>query len=292
MRIARIIHESSPFPVIALERDGALYDVAELDLRFATPRTRELLGTASDFFSRIIALGGAGLDELDQRLAAGYRPTEARLAPGSFLWLPPCEPDRAMLVHVTRDHRGELAVRLGNARAILGHVAAAPFPHSETRPTIALGIAAILGDELRRATVSASRRAILGAAIVNDWSARDLEERGLSPLHCSDFATQLGPVLVTMDALDAAPILRAQIRVGGAIVAEGALADPLGALAEAVACASQLVDLHAGDIVTLATPLASIEPVAHGVPVELLVERFGKLVGTAARAPALASWKR
>src|SRR4051794_9249252 len=103
MRIARIIHESSPFPVIALERDGALYDVAELDLRFATARTRELLGGASDFFSRVVALGGAGLDELDQRLAAGYRPTEARLAPGSFLWLSPCDPDRALLAHVTRD---------------------------------------------------------------------------------------------------------------------------------------------------------------------------------------------
>lgn len=292
MRIARIIHESSPFPVIALERDGALYDVAELDLRFATARTRELLGGACDFFSRIIALGGAGLDELDQRLAAGYRPTEARLAPGSFLWLPPCDPDRALLVHVTRDHHGELAVRLGNARAILGHEAAAPFPHEETRPAPGLGIAAIVGDELCRATISAARRAILGVAIVNDWSARDLEERGLGPLHCRDFATQLGPVLVTTDALLDAPILRAQIRVGSVIVAEGALADPLDALAEAVACASQLVELHAGDLVTLATPLAPIDPVAHGAPVELLIERLGKLVGTAARSPALASWRR
>jgi 2-keto-4-pentenoate hydratase/2-oxohepta-3-ene-1,7-dioic acid hydratase in catechol pathway len=111
-------------------------------------------------------------------------------------------------------------------------------------------------------------------------------------LHCRDFATQLGPVLVTIDALAAAPSLRAQIRVAGVIVAEGALADPLDALAEAVACASQLVDLHPGDVVTLATPLAAIDPVAHGAPVELLIERLGKLVGTAARAPALASWKR
>ena len=38
MKIARILHESCPFPVVALERDGALYDVAELDARFATPR--------------------------------------------------------------------------------------------------------------------------------------------------------------------------------------------------------------------------------------------------------------
>ena len=292
MRIARIIHESSPFPVIALERDGALYDVAQLDLRFATERTRELVGGACDFFSRIIALGGAGLDELDQRLAAGYRPTEARLAPGSFLWLPPCDPDRAMLVHVTREAAGELAVRLGNARSILGHEATTAFPHGEARPALELGIAAIVGDDLRHATVSAARRAILGAAIANDWAARDLEDRGASALRCRDFATQLGPSLVTIDSLDGAPLLRAQIRVGGAIVAEGALPDPSAALAEAVACASQLVELHAGDVVTLATPLGPIDPIAYGTPVELLIERLGKLVGTAARGPALRDWRR
>ncbi len=153
MKIARILHESCPFPVVALERDGALYDVAELDVRFATPRALRLLGGASDFFSRVIALGGVGLDELDQRLAAGYRPTEARLAPGSFLWLPPCDPDRAMLVHVARDPAGDLTVRLGNARAILGHEAASPFPGGATQPELELGIAAILGDDLRRASV-------------------------------------------------------------------------------------------------------------------------------------------
>jgi hypothetical protein len=292
MKIARIIHESSPFPVIALERDGALYDVAELDSRFATARTRELVGGACDFFSRVIALGGAGLDELDQRLAAGHRPTEARLAPGSFLWLPPCDPDRALLVHVTRDRDGELAVRLGNARAALGNDTRTPFPHGETRPDLALGIAAIVGDDLRRATVSSARRAILGAAIVNDWAAHDLEERGLGALHCRDFATQIGPALVTIDALVGVAAVRAQIRVGGVIVAEGALPEPLDALAEAVACASQLVELHAGDVVTLATPLGPLDPLAYGAPIELLIERLGKLSGVAVRGPALAPWRR
>jgi hypothetical protein len=285
MKIARILHESCPFPVVALERDGALYDVAELDARFATPRARRLLGGASDFFSRVIALGGVGLDELDQRLAAGYRPTEARLAPGSFLWLPPCDTDRAMLVHVTRDPAGELTARLGNARAILGHEAASPFPGGATQPELELGIAAILGDDLRRASVAEAQRAILGAAIVNDWAARDLEARGLGPLQCRDFATQLGPVLVTSNELEGAATLRTQIRVGGAVLASGALPSPLVELAEAVACASEHVELHAGDIVTLAAPLTRREPVDYGAPVDLLIERLGKLVGSAVRGP-------
>jgi hypothetical protein len=285
MRIARIIHESCPFPVVALERDGALYDVAELDLRFATARTRHLLGGASDFFSRVIALGGVGLDELDQRLAAGYRPTEARLAPGSFLWLPPCDPDRALLVHVARDAAGELTARLGNARAILGHEAAAPFPFGATRPELELGIAAILGDDLRYATAQEAQRAILGAAIVNDWAARDLEERGLGALRCRDFATQIGPALVTRNDLEDTAILRTQIRVGGSVLASGALSSPLVALAEAVACASRYLDLRAGDVVVLAVPLTPRAPVDYGAPVELLIERLGKLVGSAVRGP-------
>lgn len=292
MRIARIIHESCPFPVVALERDGALYDVAELDLRFATPRTRELLGGASAFFSRVIALGGIGLDELDQRLAAGYRPTEARLAPGSFLWLPPCDPDRAMLVHVTRDLAGDLSARVGNARAILGHEAAAPFPFGATRPELELGIAAILGDDLRGATVSEAQRAILGAAIVNDWAARDLEARGLTTLQSRDFATQLGPVLVTQSELSGVTSLRTQIRVGGVVIASVALLDPLFALAEAVAFASQHMELRAGDVVTLAVPRTPCEPVVYGAPVDLLIERLGKLVGSAVRSPALPEWRR
>jgi hypothetical protein len=291
MRIARIIHESCPFPIVALERDGALYDVAELDLRFATRGTRELLGGASDFFSRVIALGGAGLDDLDQRLAAGHRPTEARLAPGSFLWLPPCDPDRALLVHVTRDPAGELAARVGNARAILGHEAAAPFPFGATRPQLELGIAAILGDDLRGATVSEAQRAILGAAIVNDWAARDLEESGCAPLQSRDFATQLGPVLVTQSELAGTASLRTQIRVGGVVIARGALPDPLVALAEAAAFASQHVELRAGDVVTLAAPRTPREPVVYGAPVDLLIERLGKLVGSAVRSPARADWR-
>lgn len=292
MRIARIIHESSPFPVLALERDGALYDVAELDLRFATERTRRLLGGASDFFSRVIALGGAGLDELDQRLAAGYRPTEARLAPGSFLWLPPCDPDRALLVHVARDAAGALGARLGNARSIVGHEAAAPFPFGATHPELELGIAAILGDDLHRAATSEAERALLGAAIVNDWAARDLEARGLGTLQCRDFATQIGPALVTRNELAEAALLRTQIRSGGRVIASGALASPLAALAKAVAFASQHVALRAGDVVVLAASLAARASVEYGAPVELLIERLGKLVGSAVRGPPPATTHR
>ena len=48
-----------------------------------------------------------------------------------------------------------------------------------------------------------------GFTVMNDWSARDLQRRemalGLGPAKGKDFATSLGPVLVTPDELLGAP---------------------------------------------------------------------------------------
>ena len=50
-----------------------------------------------------------------------------------------------------------------------------------------------------------ARRAIFGYTIVNDWSARDLQSRemqvGLGPAKGKDFATSIGPWIVTADEL-------------------------------------------------------------------------------------------
>src|SRR3954463_6542164 len=122
MRIARVIHESSPFPVSALERDGALYEIGELAHRLGSHGAPDLLVGATDFFARVIALRCAGLATLDERLCAGDRPTEARLRPGSFVWLPPCDIDRALYVHVEpaplSDSAGEPSYRIANARGL------------------------------------------------------------------------------------------------------------------------------------------------------------------------------
>ena len=77
MRIARVLHESSPFPVSALERDGALYEIGELAERLGSRAAPDLLLGATDFFARVIALRCAGLATLDERLCSGDRPTEA-----------------------------------------------------------------------------------------------------------------------------------------------------------------------------------------------------------------------
>ena len=60
-----------------------------------------------------------------------------------------------------------------------------------------------------------------GFTIMNDFSARDLQARemkvGLGPAKGKDFATALGPVLVTVDELPADLDLRAVARVNGEV---------------------------------------------------------------------------
>lgn len=82
MRIARVLRAEDLRPIVALERDGALYDVALLEQIFGTERAPGPIAEPWDFHSRVVALAGAGLAELDDRLLAGDRPTEARLHPG------------------------------------------------------------------------------------------------------------------------------------------------------------------------------------------------------------------
>lgn len=291
MRIARVIHESSPFPVIALERDGALYDVGELDRRFETEHCPDRLVGATDFFTRVISLRCNGLAALDQRVRSGDRPTEARLLPGAFLWLPPCDGDRSFYIHV-EPARGdtEPSYRLGNARGLLGHETRVAFPARETRPDFELAIAAILAEDLRRASADEADRAILGFTILNAWTARDEEARHRDAARARDFAPQIGPFLVTREDLDDIAKLRTQARIDGQVVASGTVGVAATGLAEAIAFVSHRIDLRAGDLIG-ATCLRG-NGVAYGATVEVLIERLGKLAGCPARGAESAGWRR
>jgi 2-keto-4-pentenoate hydratase/2-oxohepta-3-ene-1,7-dioic acid hydratase in catechol pathway len=60
-----------------------------------------------------------------------------------------------------------------------------------------------------------------GFTIMNDWSARDLQARemqaGLGPAKGKDFATSLGPMLVSLDELPDDLSMRAVARVNGEV---------------------------------------------------------------------------
>jgi fumarylacetoacetate (FAA) hydrolase len=83
-----------------------------------------------------------------------------------------------------------------NPAAVYGPDAIVPYPAGVEELDYELELAAVIGAEGR----------IAGFTVMNDWSARDLQRRemavGLGPSKGKDFATSLGPVLVTADEFD------------------------------------------------------------------------------------------
>jgi fumarylacetoacetate (FAA) hydrolase len=92
-----------------------------------------------------------------------------------------------------------------NHGAIYGPDAAIPMPQSEALD-YELEIACVISRQGRDIHPDDAVDYIAGYMIMNDWSARDLQGQemkiGLGPAKGKDFATSLGPWLVTPDELD------------------------------------------------------------------------------------------
>jgi 2-keto-4-pentenoate hydratase/2-oxohepta-3-ene-1,7-dioic acid hydratase in catechol pathway len=93
-----------------------------------------------------------------------------------------------------------------NPHAILGPDDEVWFPASSQARDFELEVAAVIGRRGESLTVEDARRHVFGYTILNDWSARDLQRRemqvGLGPAKGKDFASTLGPWIVTADELD------------------------------------------------------------------------------------------
>jgi fumarylacetoacetate (FAA) hydrolase len=103
---------------------------------------------------------------------------------------------------------------------------------------------------------------IFGYMIMNDWSARHLQmeemKLNLGPAKGKDFATSLGPYLVTRDELAAKAIpspkgerhdLRMTCTVNGKKVSDGNLKDMTWTFAQIVERASYGAELHSGEVI-------------------------------------------
>jgi len=288
VRIAHLKVRSHVRPRVAIERDDALYDVEALERELGA--AFDVPGDAWDFHLRVVALGCAGLFELDAMLGAGRRPASARLLPEDIAPLAPCDATRAAFVHADVRElatRGRLAVRVGAARELLGQDALVGMPRGETRPDFEIGVAALIGEELDGATRKEARNAIVGYAVLDDWSARDAE-RDATPILASakSLRAQIGPCLVAARALPQLDRLAAWIEVEGRRLELGTLADLGIPIDEAVARVSSELPLVPGDVVGVG-PLPRGSGAALGLelgmhrPVAVAIERLGTLRGTA-----------
>jgi 2-keto-4-pentenoate hydratase/2-oxohepta-3-ene-1,7-dioic acid hydratase in catechol pathway len=80
------------------------------------------------------------------------------------------------------------------------------MPPDTQRLDFELEIAAVICCDVRNVTPDQAKAAIGGYCVMNDWSARDVQGREmklkLGPSKGKDFATTIGPWVVTSDELD------------------------------------------------------------------------------------------
>ena len=163
-----------------------------------------------------------------------------------------------------------------------------------------LEVACVIGRGGRDISAAEAPSHIFGYAILNDWSARDLQRAemtvGLGPAKGKDFATSLGPWLVTTDELEQAAEGRPGVyhlamaaRLNGVERSRGDMAELHYSFGEMIARASAGAELFPGDVVASGTVGTGclleltggqgpwLQP---GDVVELEVERLGVLKNT------------
>jgi fumarylacetoacetate (FAA) hydrolase len=134
------------------------------------------------------------------------------------------------------------AFYFSNPAAIYGPDDEIPYPQGSEALDYELEVAAVMGADGK----------IGGFTVMNDWSARDLQREemriGLGPAKGKDFATSLGPVVVTPDELGDLH-LEMVARVNGEERSRGNLGDMYHSWKTIVEHAARNTELRAGDVI-------------------------------------------
>ena len=183
-----------------------------------------------------------------------------------------------------------------NPTALYGPGADVPRPAYTTALDFELEIACVIGQSGMDIPESEAESYIAGYTIMNDWSARDVQQRemkiGLGPAKAKDFATSLGPWLVTRDELEDRLVVPGKFRLEMSATVNGKLLSNTNmermhwTFPQMIARASQSVELHPGDVIGSGTAgtgcILELGTEVHrwlepGDQVELRIERFGAL---------------
>ena len=197
------------------------------------------------------------------------------------------------------------AFYFSNPGALVGNGAQVARPAATKALDYELEIACVIGRRARDVAADDWRSVVAGFTILNDWSARDVQRKemavGLGPAKGKDFATSLGPALVTLDELEdrMTPVegaghrldLAMEARVNGKTLSRANAKDLHFTFGQMIARASADVYLFPGDVIGSGTAgngcLLELGPETHpwlepGDEVTLEIERLGTLTNRVA----------
>src|ERR1700694_5738803 len=148
-----------------------------------------------------------------------------------------------------------------NNSEIYGHNQPIPYPVGSNELDIELEIACVIGRDGKDIPLEEAASYIAGYTIMNDWSARDFQRKdmklNLGPGKGKDFATSLGPWLVTPDELAACRTgygaterydMTMLARVDGKEISRGNFKDIYYSFPQMIAWASRNARLRVGDV--------------------------------------------
>jgi 2-keto-4-pentenoate hydratase/2-oxohepta-3-ene-1,7-dioic acid hydratase in catechol pathway len=206
-----------------------------------------------------------------------------------------------------------------NPHTLLGEGDEVAFPASSVARDFELEVAVVVGRAGRSLSRADAADHVFGYTMMNDWSARDVQGRemqvGLGPAKGKDFATSLGPWIVTADELepyrdtDGFLDLWCSVAVNGDEVGRDLLSGMGWTFETLIAYASRDSRVEPGDVLGSGTVgnggcLAELwgrrgkqdpPPLQLGDEVTLTVEGLGSLTNTvraAATAPVLPAVRR
>jgi fumarylacetoacetate (FAA) hydrolase len=179
-------------------------------------------------------------------------------------------------------------------------------PDSSNELDYELEIAALIDTPVKNLSAERGEEAIGGYFVMNDWSARDLQRDEttvrLGPAKGKDFATTLGPYLVTPDELADARAgkgydLAATATINGQIISRGSWKEIHFSFGDMVERASADVQLRPGDVLGSGTVggccLLEVKDdsgfgryLEPGDSVTLKVDRLGELASPVVGRPA------
>jgi 2-keto-4-pentenoate hydratase/2-oxohepta-3-ene-1,7-dioic acid hydratase in catechol pathway len=187
----------------------------------------------------------------------------------------------------------------GSPHAVVGSGDAVAAPPGSQALDFELEVGVVIGRDGRDLTPDEAADHIAGYLIVNDWSARDIQRHemngGLGPAKAKDFATTIGPWLVTPDELEPARVgdrlnLRMSVSINHVPFGSDSLGHMGWSFEELVSYASRSAWVRAGDLLASGTcaggSLAEAwgrtgrqepTPLQPGDVVTMTVERLGTI---------------
>lgn len=171
-----------------------------------------------------------------------------------------------------------------------------PIPKIGNELDYELEVGIVLRDDARNIPVELATEYVAGFMVLNDWSMRDVQREevkvGLGPHKGKDFATSIGPYLVTLDELEDWRVdgpdgprwsLQMTARVNGVETSRGNFDSIHFTVSQLIAHASRDASVRRGDILgsgTVGTGCLleqGAEYLKPGDVVELEIERLGVL---------------